>query len=306
MNSAVQLPKGITFFERGWLSSNNVLLDDGKRVVLIDTGYCTHAKQTEALVQSVIGKRPLDEIINTHLHSDHCGGNAQLQKSYPNIRISIPPGHFNEVAQWDPQALTYTPTGQQCPQFAAKNKLNSGDSFDAGGLHWQIYAAPGHDPHSMILFCPTEGILISADGLWERGFGVVFPELEGFSAFDEVEATLQLIESLEPRVVLPGHGNAFTDIYSSITFARARLEGFRNKPLKHSIYATKVLLKFKLLELQEVEIDQLFEWAHKTPYFHTLHTNFAHQTFSDWIIEMCESLVESGVAIKNGNYLTNR
>jgi len=306
MNLTVQLPRGITFFERGWLSSNNVLLDDGKNAFLVDTGYCTHAKQTEELVQSVIGKRPLHEIINTHLHSDHCGGNAHLQASYPDIRTSIPPGHFNEVSQWDPQALTYTPTGQQCPQFVAHKKLNSGDSFNAGGLHWQIYAAPGHDPHSVILFCPAEGVLISADSLWEKGFGVVFPELEGLSAFDEVESTLDLIESLKPQLVLPGHGSPFTDVTSAISYARSRLDGFRKKPLKHTVYASKVLLKFKLLELQTVSIEQMQEWASHCSYFHTLHANFPHQTFSDWILEMCESLVQSGVAMKHGDYLINR
>jgi glyoxylase-like metal-dependent hydrolase (beta-lactamase superfamily II) len=306
MNSRVQLPKGVNFFERGWLSSNNVLLDDGEQSVLIDTGYCLHAEQTEKLVQSIIGRRPLVEIINTHLHSDHCGGNAHLQKTYPNVKTLIPPGHFNEVTQWNTEALTYTPTGQQCPKFSAQNSLQSGDTFQAANLIWQIFSAPGHDPHSIILFCHSEGILISADGLWERGFGVIFPELEGISAFDEVEATLQLIESLEPRIVLPGHGNVFTDLNSAINFARARLDGFRNKPIKHSIYATKVLLKFKLLELQEIDLDQMCDWAYKTPYFHTLHSKFAHQSFTDWINEMCKSLVDTGAASRNGNLLINR
>jgi glyoxylase-like metal-dependent hydrolase (beta-lactamase superfamily II) len=44
----------------------------------------------------------------------------------------------------------------------------------------------GHDPHSVILFEPVSRVLISADALWERGFGVIFPELEGVEAFDEV------------------------------------------------------------------------------------------------------------------------
>ena len=34
----------------------------------------------------------------------------------------------------------------------------------------------GHDPHSVILFEPQDRILISADALWEAGFGVIFPD----------------------------------------------------------------------------------------------------------------------------------
>ena len=43
------LPPEITVFERGWLSSNNILLMDSERAALVDTGYCTHAEQTLAL-----------------------------------------------------------------------------------------------------------------------------------------------------------------------------------------------------------------------------------------------------------------
>ena len=37
-------------------------------------------------------ERPLDLLLNTHLHSDHCGGNAALQARHPGVRTLIPPG----------------------------------------------------------------------------------------------------------------------------------------------------------------------------------------------------------------------
>lgn len=306
MSLQSQLPVGVTFLERGWLSSNNVLLHDAEQAILVDTGYCTHANQTEKLVKAILGEKPLDEIINTHLHSDHCGGNAHLQNVYPYVQTSIPPGHFEAVTQWDPEVLSYTPTGQQCPQFVVQRSLRTGDVFEAAGLAWRVYASPGHDPHSIILFCHAEGILISADALWERGFGVVFPEIEGLSAFNEVESTIDLIEALKPRVVLPGHGPAFSDIASAISYSRSRLDGFRKTPLKHAIYAAKVLLKFKLLEIQSANIDHICEWAIGCSYFHELHSYFPHKPIKDWIHEMCDSLVESGAATRVENLLINR
>ena len=75
----MRLPASIQVFERGWLSSNNVLLVDDACAALVDTGYTTHAPQTLALVQSALGERSLDLIVNTHLHSDHCGGNAVIK-----------------------------------------------------------------------------------------------------------------------------------------------------------------------------------------------------------------------------------
>ena len=115
---------------------------------------------------------------------------------------------------------------------------------------WQVHGAPGHDPHSVVLFEPRSGVLISADALWENGFGIVFQELEGQEAFDEVGTTLDLIDLAPPRVVIPGHGKVFTDLESALAAARRRLDGFVQDPAKHAAHAAKVLLKFKLLELQ--------------------------------------------------------
>jgi len=299
------LPTGVSFFERGWLSCNNILLHDANQSILIDTGYWTHSTQTLKLVQSALGSQPLDMIVNTHLHSDHCGGNSQLQTAYPDVLTRIPPGQFDFVKNWNPEALTYTPTGQHCPEFSAQSSITHGDIFEVSGLSWQAYSAPGHDPCSIVLFCHQARILISADALWEKGFGVVFPEIEGISAFDEVESTLQMIESLNPRIVLPGHGVAFTDVKNALNYARGRLQGFRSHPFKHAVYASKVLLKFKLLEMQSIDMDRFCEWAISCSYLHELYKHFKHPTFEAWIKEICESLVLSGVAERKGSELIN-
>ncbi len=291
------LPAGVTVFERGWLSSNNILIEGEGGTALIDSGYCTHADQTLALVDSALQGRPLDVLINTHLHSDHCGGNAALQVRYPALQTQIPPGHADYVRVWDAHALSYTPTGQQCPRFSISATLQPGTEMRLGDLQWQVHAAPGHDPHSVILFEPMSRTLVSADALWEKGFGVVFPELDGDDAFDEVAATLDVIERLNPANVIPGHGAPFTDASQAIAYARQRLNGFVQNPAKHLQYAAKVLLKFKLLEAQRLEMDALLGWARGTPYFATmLSTHFVGQTFEAAAGQLVQDLVRSGAA----------
>jgi glyoxylase-like metal-dependent hydrolase (beta-lactamase superfamily II) len=88
--------------------------------------------------------------------------------------------------------------------------------------------------------------LISADALWNNGFGVVFQELEGIEAFDEVAATLDLIERLSPLRVVPGHGIVFVDVDEALARARSHLATF----LRHATYGAKVLIKHKLLDWQ--------------------------------------------------------
>ena len=300
------LPAGMVVFERGWLSSNNILLSGHAQTALIDSGYCTHSVQTLALVQSGLNARPLDMLLNTHLHSDHCGGNAALQNAYPALRTHIPPGLCSHVKDWNPQALTYTPTGQSCPPFRFDAVLVPGTEFRLGDVMWQVHAAPGHDTHSVILFEPVSRVLISADALWERGFGVVFAELEGVDAFDEVSQTLDLIESLAPALVIPGHGPVFDCVEQALASARERLDRFVANPVRHSRYGAKVLLKFKLLDVQRIEFCALVAWAHVTPYFAMIHTRqFSGLDFVEWIELLIEDLVRSGAAARDGLMIRN-
>ena len=48
------LPPGVRVFERGWLSSNNVLIDGPEGATLVDSGYASHAAQTVALVEQAL------------------------------------------------------------------------------------------------------------------------------------------------------------------------------------------------------------------------------------------------------------
>ena len=295
------LPKEITVFQRGWLSSNNILIVGKDSTALIDSGYVTHSPQTLALVESALDGRALDVLVNTHLHSDHCGGNAALQGRYPGLKTLIPPGLAEHVRDWDPHALTYAPTGQNCPQFDFNEVLQPGSEIRLGSTQWQVHAAPGHDPHSVILFEPASRLLVSADALWERGFGVVFPELEGVGAFDAVGATIDLIETLKPAAVIPGHGPIFSDAPAAIAFARERLRGFVAKPDKHIRHAVKVLLKFKLLELQSIAVADFMAWAQTTPYFLAIYQqHFSGIDFAQWVDELIADLVRAGVAAREG------
>ena len=300
------LPPDITVLERGWLSANSIVFSGRHGQAVVDTGYCSHADQTVALVQGALPGHALERILNTHLHSDHCGGNAALQQAWPGVETAIPPGQAAHVRDWDADALSYTPTGQQCPPFHYDTLLLPGTTTLLGNKPWQVHAAPGHDPHSVVLFEPQDGILISADALWENGFGVVFPELEGENAFADVAATLDLIERLAPRTVIPGHGPVFTDAPRALAVARKRLDGFASNPTKHALYAAKVLLKYKLLEWQRIPLSELRAWTDATPYFGTVHQrHFSDRGRSEWLEGLMDDLMRSGAARREGEWLVN-
>ncbi len=239
---------GLTVLERGWLSSNNVLLHDAEQgAMLVDSSHVLHAPQTLALVRQALGGQALRGVVNTHLHSDHCGGNATLQREL-DARITVPQRSWLAAREWDEQALSYRDTAQRCERFTPDAAIAPGEVLRVGGRRWQALAAPGHDPDSIVLFDADEGVLISADALWENGFGVVFPELRGEPGFDDVAAVLHLIASLDARCVIPGHGAPFGEVAGALQRAHQRLAYMRADPLRHARHALKVLTKYHLME----------------------------------------------------------
>jgi glyoxylase-like metal-dependent hydrolase (beta-lactamase superfamily II) len=292
-----KLPKGIEVFERGWLSANNIFIWGDGNTSLVDTGYVSQDKLTLSLVQHALQKHQLPtltKIVNTHLHSDHCGGNQLLHKTF-NCPISIPIAESAAVKHWNENLLSFKATGQDCPAFKYEHLLEPGQTIRLGSYDWDILAAPGHAPHAIMLYQASNRLLISADALWEEGFGVVFPELTGESGFEEVAQTIDLIETLDVDLVIPGHGKPFNDVKKAIDTARSRLDYLSTNISRNARHAAKVLLKFKLLEWQTKDIHLVNTWMLETPLF-TAIAKQLDMTLDELITWLPPALCEAGGA----------
>lgn len=297
----MKLPSHISFVERGWLSANMVLLGgDARGPLVVDTGYVSHAVQTVALVAQHLGEQGHEApraLLNTHLHSDHCGGNAALQARYGSPAW-IPPADFDAANAWDTSLLSFEDTGQQCARFVPSERLMPGSGLEQGPCRWEVHAAPGHDPASVVLFEPRLGVLISADALWEKGFGIIFPELAPHptlgAAFTEVEQTLDLIQALQPALILPGHGPAFSDAAGALREARSRLAYFRAEPLRHALHAGKALLMYHLLERRECSWEALERWLAATPVQRRLQVLAETPDVHHWARHLIKGLCKAG------------
>jgi glyoxylase-like metal-dependent hydrolase (beta-lactamase superfamily II) len=304
--SDTALPEGIKVFERGWLSANNIFFWSKDDISIVDTGYVAHQEQTLALVKNLLkaeGLSKLDKIVNTHLHSDHCGGNAILVKNFQS-NVYVPASEVSTVNGWDENLLSFRNLGQDCPAFKCQYSLEPGKQILLGTHMWEILAAPGHDPHSIVLYQEDYQLLISADALWEDGFGAIFPELDGEDGFEEVVKTLDLIEQLKIKLVIPGHGKLFTDIKTSIARARSRLDYLATDKARNARHAAKVLLKFRLLEWQSIELNLVHEWIKETPLMKAIakELNQSIDQLTDWLPL---ALIKAGGAKINQNTLIN-
>lgn len=297
-------PDGIQVLERGWLSSNNIVFTaDPEWPAVVDTGYGSHRAQTLALVQGALQGLPLKRIVNTHLHSDHAGGNAVLKQHYPDCRILIPPGLQDAVTAWDEVRLSYAPTSQQCDRFLHDEVLNIGGTIRLGLHDWQVLPAAGHDHDMVMLWCDELGTLISADALWEKGFGIIFSELVGEPGFARQQATLDLIEQLAPRFVIPGHGAPFTEVDAAVRNAQSRIQWLMDDPRRNADNAMKALLAFKLMAHQRLSLSDIAQVFEQSQLFNTVVREHYPQAPAELAGVFAKQLAKAGVATLEGNDL---
>lgn len=289
----LKLPRSIRVLERGWLSSNNIVLTGGEAAVLVDSGYVSHAPQTLALLEHALAGRRLDWLVNTHCHSDHMGGNAAIQSRHA-CRTSIPAGEAPLIEAWDEKTLMLGFADQRAERFGFDDTFEAEAVLRMGDIDWQVIAAPGHDTHAVMFHSPQERILVSADALWENGFGIIFPQMFGREqALAETRSTLETIARLDVDVVIPGHGRAFDDVDAALERAFRRLEGFEQSIDRLVRHCLKVMLVFALLDKRSLRLAALPQYVQSTAIFADLNARFlglAPAALADYLVADLEKV----------------
>jgi glyoxylase-like metal-dependent hydrolase (beta-lactamase superfamily II) len=296
----MNLPSSIRVVVRGWLNCNQVVMHAPADNLLVDSGYCTHRERTLELVREALGGEPLERLVNTHCHSDHMGGNAAIASVY-GCRVTIPAGEVKHVVPWTPQSVWMAQFDQKADPFHFDDTIAAGDRFEGGGLEWHVHAAPGHDMDALMFFEPTHRILISGDALWESGMGFVWPE-EGANPFlDAALETLAAIERLDPLVVIPGHGPAFTDAGAAIATVRSRLEAFARDPARNARHMAKVMFVFALLDRGSMRVEDMRPYLERIPCYGQVAARFLGQAPGDMGAWMLADLERAGaVGVEGG------
>jgi len=89
--------------------------------------------------------------------------------------------------------------------------LDGDESLEIGTRRWDLVYTPGHARSHICLFCEEEKLLISGDHL----LGSITPHIDfrrgDHDPLGDFLDSLERVEKLEPRIVLPGHGRPFAD-----------------------------------------------------------------------------------------------
>lgn len=228
-------------------------LQQGDGLVMVDCGMHLEAEggQPSSISQleralAQVGQRldQVQQLVITHAHSDHWGQAAPvIERSgaelwmHPNHRHGSEVerdresmfSHRLEIARAggvpERVLLSYaerirdTPSGVAAV-IAADQPLVNGTTIPSELGEWIVYETPGHAPSHVCLYQPERRILISGDHLLGR-LSLYYDY--GWSADPVAEylSSLKIVEALDVRLCVSGHGRPFTDAHAHIVAARA-------------------------------------------------------------------------------------
>jgi glyoxylase-like metal-dependent hydrolase (beta-lactamase superfamily II) len=213
---------------------NFYLVEDGGKLVLVDAGAPSDWKLFVETASS-LGRRleDLDAIVVTHAHSDHTGF-AERARTEAGSAVWIhgadegvaktgkEPGNDGKISSYLFEAEFYRTLFSLVPRGAWKivpiaevSTFADGEVIDVPGRPRAVHA-PGHTAGSSALVLEDRRIAMSGDTLVTRNpfTGRVGPQVMPAALnrdTDEALRSLDRLEGLGADLVLPGHGEPWTD-----------------------------------------------------------------------------------------------
>jgi glyoxylase-like metal-dependent hydrolase (beta-lactamase superfamily II) len=287
----VTLPDTIRFIERDWLSANHVLFRDRESATIVDTGYVKFADVTLEKIDETLASWDnveLARIVNTHIHSDHIGCNLAVQRVHPGCSISVPRDEEPMLVHWDSPEQMLSYADQEADRFAWDDTIEAGQTLTLGGEQWETIATPGHDMGSLVLYSKKLRVLISADALWENGFGFVVPQAIDAKSLAAQRATFKRLAELDVALVMPGHGPMFTDFAGSLKRASEKLEAFAQDDMKIARNVVKGMFIYSMMWRGEMQRDALTNYVQRIGVHRDYNAQFfkmSDAAYAEWLLD---------------------
>jgi glyoxylase-like metal-dependent hydrolase (beta-lactamase superfamily II) len=205
----------------GHAFDSNMLVLEGDRPVLVDTGTGVANDESAYRLRKVLKGRKLDRIVLTHRHIDHSGGAAGLSKEL-DAPVYIHEAGVEGVASADAQKTGAWMFGTTFEPVEAQ-PLREGDVVDTGGARFEVLHTPGHSPDAIALWHEPSRTLVPGDTVYADG-GVGRWDLPG-GDYKELVASIQRLADLEPEKMYPGHGPEV--IHDAVEHVRMGLRAVR-------------------------------------------------------------------------------
>ncbi|NIO20429.1 MAG: MBL fold metallo-hydrolase [Candidatus Aenigmarchaeota archaeon] len=173
---------------------SNIYLLNGDTIIDSGTGS-NFVRLYEIFKKLKLDFDNIKNIVNTHMHWDHIGGNG----FFKNAKVHIHEGDAGVLEKGDGEMSNALYFNGNMRPMKVERKLKEGD--EAFGFN--ILHTPGHTPGSICLFDKKDKIMISGDTIFSDGVGRT--DLPGGSE-EDLEKSIEKLATLDVEMILPGHG----------------------------------------------------------------------------------------------------
>lgn len=181
---------------------------DSREAVVIDPGMFNQEERREFDDYIKANSLKITQIVNTHLHLDHCFGDNYVRDRY-GVKVAANTGDASLGANLGAQIRRFGGRGD-LEGVAVDVDLRDGDIIKVGSDELKVIETPGHSRGGICLYCEKGKFLIAGDTLFRGGVGRT--DLEGGDA-RQLSASIRnkLFTLPDDTAVLPGH-DRFTTI----------------------------------------------------------------------------------------------
>lgn len=155
----------------------------------------------------ILADNNLTQIINTHLHLDHCFG-----LNYVKTKYGVPvKAHAGDAPLGENMPGQYRRFGLNGDGAAVSIDvpLKDGDTISVGDSQLSVIHVPGHSPGGIALYYKEGNVLFSGDTLFQHSIGRT--DLVGGDQAQLISSIREKLFTLPgDTVVLPGHGDPTT------------------------------------------------------------------------------------------------
>jgi hydroxyacylglutathione hydrolase len=299
-----EIMKDLFFIERGYLNANHFVYR-AEHPVLIDTGYVSDFDITEKMITSLgVNIEDVRQIISTHCHCDHIGGNRMIQqRSGCDIAMHRIGKHFIDTKDdWSTWSAYYN---QKADFFNCTQALEDGDAIFIGPHEFQVIYTPGHAADGIVLYHPREKVLLSSDTLWQNDLPVITIRIEGSRALFSLKESLEKIESLDVDRVYPGHGKPFTRFKDAVSLCKGKIDLYLKHPERIGTDLLKKIMIYTLMMHKTVPADTFFDHLMKTWWFKETVDLYFDKAYETKYRQILESFLERGIVNqKEGQFST--
>ena len=205
------------------------LIEGDEKAILIDTGL---GNLDVGAIAASLTKKPV-EVINTHCHGDHIGGNGDFSKIYLSPKDRK--GYLDQIAGNAPGRLVR-------PVPTETVDIRDGDEFDLGGRTLRIIETPGHSPGSVSILDVENRILFTGDCCC-RGEILAFSEEDGITGYrDTMKKILAMGDQFDETRPAHVESPVGKDVLERILqLAEDVVAGkIEEKPYEHSFFKGKM------------------------------------------------------------------